>query len=583
MKLKRLEIVNFRNVKNFSIDVPSNSKAIILNGKNGIGKSTILDAIYWLLCDETLVYGSQGSDNIDKNNRKEPVDITAIFVKDNGEDLKLRRKLTPKFTKTGEFSKYDNELEINDASYSVKQYFARIKNEELGILSENDPEVSSFNTLRCLLDYNYLNHIDYKVARNKIEKILKISKDEDLVSNEVYQLIKDDLKAQLYDVAKVRTKFNKQKEIADSRVNDLNKEYFNIKSTTKPIDEEELKNLEESKAKIEALKYEYSIEYKSAIEQNATLKAKENEATNKYNAAYVKYENDLKKFKELQEQKDRCVNKLGMLKEQFISTKSLITKCPNCNFELNGNEIKKKLADINEQGRLTDISRKEFESKMSAYDIESITKEFNQAQQEYKDLINEKNLMADKLNELIRNENVKAQIFNEEKTRKLIEINAQISQLKSSANEELLKRKENELSIAREELATIESKIELLKDFEVNKNKAITLRINEVFPNLDFRLFETSDTGAVSNTCKVYLKNVGYEGVNTGHKIILGYEILKSLRKALGVKETLPFIFDNVSDLDGENFKEIINSINCQVITACASNEQEIKVKFMEE
>ena len=110
MKLKRLEIVNFRNVKNFSIDVPNNSKAIILNGKNGIGKSTILDAIYWLLCDETLVYGSQGSDNIDKNNRKEPVDITAIFVKDNGEDLKLRRKLTPKFTKTGEFSKYDNEL-----------------------------------------------------------------------------------------------------------------------------------------------------------------------------------------------------------------------------------------------------------------------------------------------------------------------------------------------------------------------------------------------------------------------------------------------------------------------------------------
>ena len=152
--------------------------------------------------------------------------------------------------------------------------------------------------------------------------------------------------------------------------------------------------------------------------------------------------------------------------------------------------------------------------------------------------------MADNLNELIRNENVKAQIFNDEKTRKLIEINAQISQLKSSANEELLKRKENELSIAREELATIESKIELLKDFEVNKNKAITLRINEVFPNLDFRLFETSDTGAVSNTCKVYLKNVGYEGVNTGHKIILGYEILKSLRKALGVKETLPFIFN---------------------------------------
>ena len=97
-------------------------KTTILSGKNGSGKSTIIDAIFWLLTDETLVYGCQNSDNLDKNDRKLPVNVCGYFIKDNGESLKLRRKLTPKFNKAGEFSKYDTELEINDAEYSVKQY-----------------------------------------------------------------------------------------------------------------------------------------------------------------------------------------------------------------------------------------------------------------------------------------------------------------------------------------------------------------------------------------------------------------------------------------------------------------------------
>ena len=134
------------------------------------------------------------------------------------------------------------------------------------------------------------------------------------------------------------------------------------------------------------------------------------------------------------------------------------------------------------------------------------------------------------------------------------------------------------MKVARQELAVVEEKIALIKEYEVTKNKAINIRIKEVFPNLDFRLWEESDTGAIQNTCKVYLKNVGYEGINTGHKIMVGLEIINSLRKAFGVTESLPVIFDNVSDLDQENFTSLVRNTKNQIITAVVNNEDTIRV-----
>ena len=162
MKLQRLEIINFRNLKNVVFDIPQDKKVIAFTGRNGIGKSTIIDSIMWLLTDETLVYGCQNADNVDVNNKKEAVNVKAVFIKDDGVELKLQRVLTPTFTKSGEFKNYTNELFINDANYSVKDYITRIRNQELGISYDNDPEVSGFNTLRSVFDYNYLNN-NYQV------------------------------------------------------------------------------------------------------------------------------------------------------------------------------------------------------------------------------------------------------------------------------------------------------------------------------------------------------------------------------------------------------------------------------------
>lgn len=578
VRLTKLEIENFRALKNYTLELPLDKKTTVLSGKNGSGKSTIIDAIFWLLCDETLVYGCQNSDNLDKNDRKLPVNVCGYFIKDNGESLKLRRKLTPKFNKAGEFSKYETELEINDAEYSVKQYFARLKNEEFGILQDNDPDVTSFNTLRCILDYNYLNIIKYQTAREKIEKILKITKDDEFANNPEYSLIKDDLKAQLYDIAKVKTKFNKQKDLAEAEVITLNKNYELLKNAYKPLDQDELEKLENQKRIISEKEYEHSVEYKVANDKNNELQKQLKLAYAEYLESENTYNNILKDYKKIEDSKKYYKNQLDGLREKFINIKNSTTKCPNCSFELNGKEIKVKLDEINKQGAEINSYVNGCDSKLKEFDLDNIEKTYNEAKKKYKAIMQQVDESSYMLKEIIDKENNQSKIFYNEKAIKLAEIEGQIIALKSSSNVLALEDKESELKVARQELAKVEQKIALLKEFEINKNKAVNIRINEVFPNLDFRLYEESDSGAIQNTCKVYLKNVGFEGVNTGHKIMLGFEILNSLRKALGVKESLPFIFDNVSDLDKENFNKIVSQTKNQVITAIASDEQEIKV-----
>ena len=162
MRLKKIDIAKFRNLSNVHFEIPDGKKAVVFSGYNGIGKTTVIDVVMFVLCDETIVYGKENSDNLDKNNRRETLEVSCLFVKDNGEELELKRVYYPKFAKTGEFSSYANEFYINGAEYKSKQYFARLLNDELGVKLDNDPDVSSFNTLRSIIDYNYLSLFPFK-------------------------------------------------------------------------------------------------------------------------------------------------------------------------------------------------------------------------------------------------------------------------------------------------------------------------------------------------------------------------------------------------------------------------------------
>lgn len=581
MRLKKIDIVKFRNLSNVSFEIPEGKKAIVFSGLNGIGKTTMIDSVMWTLCDETLVYGKENSDNLDKNSRKDTVEVTCLFVKDNGDELELKRKLYPKYNKAGEFSSYANEFYINGADYSPKKYFARLLNEELGVRLENDPDVTGFNTLRSIIDYNYISSIKYQTAREKIEKILKIAKDEVIANDTRFSLIKDELKAQLYDVAKVKTKLNKKKSISEEMVKKLTNEYQLLKEAFKPIDKEEYEGLLKQKEAIQNKEYTHSADYQSIM-------AKMQEFNNVVSEAQISMNENKKKYDALNTEKTNIQNNIihynndiATLRETFISVKNSSRKCPNCNFELDKESINKRLKEINEKGTATGELIKKLTQKLESIDLESLKHDFEESKNKYEELFQKQKDFNDKLQAIIKKEDDENKIFYNEKQIALNEVNGKIMALEMASNKSGLENKEAELKIAREDLALVERQLIILDEFFQFKNQAIKERINEVFPNLDFRLTVESDTGAIQNTCQVFLKNVDYNGVNTGNKILLGFEIINSLRKAFGVTETLPIIFDELANLDKANFQKTTNLSDSQVITTLVGQSDTIKLLTM--
>lgn len=581
MRLKKIDIVKFRNLSNVSFEIPEGKKAIVFSGFNGIGKTTMIDCIMWLLCDETIVYGKENSDNLDKNNRRDTIEVSCLFVKDNGDELELKRKLYPKFTKTGEFSTYANEFYINGADYASKKYFARLLNEELGVKVENDPDVTGFNTLRSIIDYNYISSIKYQTAREKIEKILKIAKDEVIANDARFALIKDELKAQLYDVAKVKTKLNKKKTIAEENVKRLNNEYSLLQSAYQPVDEEKLRELKSKKEAIEKTEYTHSAEYQSIMAKMSEFNNLVAEAQKSMNESKKKYDLIVNEINTTNNNIKHYNSELNTLRDTFVTVRDSSRKCPKCNYELDRDSINKRLKEINEKGTAIGETIKKLNAKLETLDLVTATKEFDENKSKYDNLFRQQTDFNNKLQNIINQENNENRIFYNQKMNSINELQGQITALESASNVKGLQEKENELKIAREEMALVERQLVILDEFFQFKNDVIKQRINEVFPNLDFRLTVESDTGAIQNTCQVFLKNVDYNGVNTGNKIILGFEIINSLRKAFGVTETLPIIFDELANLDKANFQKAITMSDNQVITTLVGQNDTLKLLTM--
>lgn len=581
MRLKKIDIVKFRNLSNVHFEIPDGKKAVVFSGYNGIGKTTVIDVVMFVLCDETIVYGKENSDNLDKNNRRETLEVSCLFVKDNGEELELKRVYYPKFAKTGEFSSYANEFYINGAEYKSKQYFARLLNDELGVKLDNDPDVSSFNTLRSIIDYNYLSSIDYKVAREKIEKILKVAKDEVIANDPRFSLIKDDLKAQLYDVSKVKSKYNKTKSLCEERVARLNNEYALLQQAYKPVDEEKLLELKKKKEAIEKKEYTHTTEYQSINTKMAEFNKLVVDAQTSMSNCKKKYDTVVTEINNTNFNIKHYNEEITNLRNLFVDVKNSSRRCPNCNFELDKESVNKRLKEINEKGAKVSATIKQLNAKLETLDLATATKEFEDAKAKYDELFRKQTDFNNKLQDIIKKENDENRIFYAEKMKSLNEIQGEIAALESASNVSGLEDKEKELKIARDDLAKVERQLVVLDDFFQYKNDAIKQRINEVFPNLDFRLSTISDKGAVTNTCQVFLKNVGFDGVNTGNKIILGFEIINSLRKAFGVTESLPIIFDELANLDKTNFQKAIALSDSQVITTIVAQNEGLKLLTM--
>lgn len=623
MEIKKLKIEEFRGLKDLEFEFKNGLN--LFSGSNGIGKSTIIDAIMWVLCDETLVYGKQSADNRNQNNLRDVIKVSLEL--DN--DLVLERTYYDKYKEDSEgnlrYDKLVNEFRINGAKYGSKEYFDYIKY-NIVKLDRNVLIPKEYNIIRSLMDYNYFGSIDYKISRALLEKVLNLKTDEEIVSEEKFVSIKTDMQLLKFEIQKV---INKYKNVVDTLDKDIENNEIWVKNTEKNIDLRVLNEYDELVVERNELfndKIENNTQYlaynqlleetrkligeeiKKATETIFEVNAKINDLVlkgNLKNSEISKVENKLNEAKKLISENENKIVETTEYINLLLTREKLEfeeKKCPKCNYLLNKQEKDEYLEAIKQ-----DCDKKNAQIEHWKEQIENCKKVIKECEKELQKLFKEKEELGKqyfeqklnleqankekenntKVKELeLKVEETKKAIellvskFNVEKNDKFAELNNKISTLESSKTqiENINKVKEN-IKIWKKEKAIHEIKIDLAKEFKVNKLQMIKDNLSSAFPTLDIEIIEENEnTGVQKEVCYLKLKGVEYKGINDGHRKFIGITFIENLKAKLNL-EDLPIIFDKFADIDNERLEEILSMTKSQVFATQVTNDKKLTLK----
>lgn len=609
MKIENLEIKKFRKVENIKINL--DDKLHIFEGKNGIGKTTIIDSILWVLSDETVVYGKQDSDNRDFNDLKSEINV--ILSCDDGTILERKYWDVWKENILGEntYVKTENKFFINGTPYKKTEYFDEIK--KMLNLDRNLKLPKDFNIIRAIIDYNYFWSIDYKISRAFLETVLKLKTDIEMLNDEKYHPIKLDIMNTKFDLSKAMINIKNEyslleKQISDCQVilNDLKLQYSDEKVN-------DLKSLYEKRDKLNGDKIENNADFKAIIERLAEIdkliKEEEKVSNKAFNSTLEKINKLSDEEKELREQLNRVkiqnesynediayrMSRIDTANESIYILNSIVddeTLCPNCGYILNQKTIdnnkierEKRIKDLKNE---IEIVEKELEilkdrKENTQTEIDKIEKKIsdNEAEQEILHI------------ELSRKENSKIETLKEEKDNKLaileelrekfdFEKNLALTLVMSEiGNLSYLlnipeRMKQITESIKNYEMLKLDLEVrkELIREFKKEKLETIKQKTSKVFPSLEIEIIEENEnTGNLKEVCYAKLKNVEYKGINDGNKKIIGIITIEELKKALNLTD-FPIIFDKAGDLDSTNLNQILNITNSQVLATRVNDKE---------
>jgi len=622
MKITELNITQFRGISDLFFT--KFGKTNVFCGKNGIGKSTIIDCIMWMLCDETFTYGLQNDNNKNKHNTKDVIEVEMKVVDNNNNEFELKRTYFEKW-KGEEFQKIENKFEINGAKYTSTEYLEKIRN-IIGI--NTNIKTKKINILRLMMDTSYLENIDYKIARDFIEEILGVVSDTDLANDPKYEIIRNGLLSQQnkegkFDIVKTKSLFKKNLDGADASIEEIKNQIKRDKALLSEFPEDEANKIEEEKTKLLSMKVEDNEEYK--------IKTKElNDTNTKIESACNTIETNIK---ELQEKIDELIVKGNKIQNDITlndNEKSLVNekieainfsikelakqykdiekeeftevKCPECGYVLNTDkknafedDKKKKLLEIKNIASQKKEEKKQLDDRLAVLekDTADLKETFNATGKEYAE--NFKQLTVLK-NDLEDNEEVKA--LKEKQTKLQTEISNLTVAFENTKNEKInelivkasefgsivqlknnIEQNEKEVEELKKQKALAEMQLQCLEDFKQFKLKLTRENTNKIFPNIEFEmLYESPTTGVLTECCYPKYKDVEFNGLNNGNRYPLGIEVIEDVKRALNITEDLPILIDRRADLDEDNLNAVIKLTDAQIFTTLVTNDTNIKL-----
>lgn len=124
-----------------------------------------------------------------------------------------------------------------------------------------------------------------------------------------------------------------------------------------------------------------------------------------------------------------------------------------------------------------------------------------------------------------------------------------------------------------QKVADQEQILYLLEEFIRFKLDKVSETINSHFNTVNFKLFEMQLNGGMKDCCECTVNGVPYSTLNSGHRIVAGLDIIRSLSELYGV--SVPIFVDNAESLNDFN----VPDMDAQLILLSVSADKQLKVE----
>lgn len=631
LRISKIAVKNFKGIKSLDIDLTDNA---VISGQNASGKTSIMDAVSWLLFDKD----SAGNSKFEvrpldaEGNKVHQIDISVegTFEADG------KTYVLSKTQKENWVKKRGTEnpvLQGNKNEFSVNGYPKSDKDYKAFVSALVDEDI--FKLLTNPLAFPSL---DWKKQRAILMSIVA-DIDNAEIGKDVpgFHLIVPELEvASLDDIKKKHTKerneLRKRQEEIPVRIDALFEQKQEVDEKGINAEKDRLKvEIEEEKAKLPESSDKTLAEINTKINalNNAlyALKVKASEAQNKkyaelnatIDALYEEWrracteaadkKREMDKAKDTVETLNRSIKNLQtnyrtVSAEEFDETQLVCKTCgqklPKTRIESYRKQFAKNKADalslIEADGKNMSVKRnaeneryealraelseldKVVSAKRKAYEeADSKRKAIPDEPVDYKNTPEYKEISDKYLH--LKQEQAHAKDHDMERAEGLARINEKEShidildrQLFQLEVNAKLDAKIEELRIELKETAQMVANHEQILSVLDSYIRALSKKINDQFEGLEFKLFEDQLNGGVKETCSITYGGVPYSDLNTGHRIVAGCQIIRELQKIYGA--SVPVWIDNAEGLSEGNEPEM----PCQIIMLKVTNDPLITV-----
>ncbi len=637
IKLKSLHLTNFMTYHDKTFTFGDTTK---ISGKNGSGKSSIVNGYMWLMFDTDMELHS--NPKIRREINGQPVndmDTAAEAVFDiDGKEVNARKVQKRTFSKDKTSYKDDNTYFINEVPKTLKAF-----NEYFGVdmkllqmcsninafLSKKDKDMREYlfskveditdldiakkytelAELVPLLEQYTTEEIEKmnKASKSKIEKEIPIldgqikEKERDVTENAdidvaELELARNGLKEKIKEIKAKQADISKQYEEYQKLSDGVLELKFELNDLQRKANEENNRKRREIEDKISDKKFLLLKTEKTVKEAEQDIDS----AKEKINRLTEKIEDLRKQYTEANERafdenslicsycgqeypEDKKEEKKAEFESHRQKELGVITQ--------RGNSTKSDLDTEKETVRTLDIEISEHKKSLEMLNtaIADLEKQLTELPdnidisdtEEYKAIqsqIAEKEAAMQKGNSAdeIR-QSLNAELSEAEE--QLLEVEKQIAKADVSADEKRLAELKKQRIDLEQSKTDCEKILDLLSELDKKKNESLSESINALFGIVRFKLYEYNKSGGYKSVCVPMVNNMSILDIssNKGNRILGRLDIINSIQKIEGIN--CPVFLDDAESLDDENIAKAVEILGCQAILLQVNNEDELKVE----